>query len=208
MKKSLLLAFAVASVMSVQAATPQLFFEESDNTMTPVVSGQTITVGYDEIETGIYQWDSRLFIQADPEMEVTCKFRSDAQTQGAMMQVCGIDGNCVMGSTDWKEKSGYIDSEEPVSLEIHVEYMDFTGAGDPTYETNSVIEIYYSATPADVVTVNLKTMPQDAAGIETVSADTNAPAVYYNLQGVQVANPVQGGIYIVRQGNKASKILF
>ncbi|MBP2691527.1 MAG: hypothetical protein J6B44_06860 [Muribaculaceae bacterium] len=36
-------------------------------------------------------------------------------------------------------------------------------------------------------------------------ADNDAPAVYYNLQGVRVANP-SNGIYIVRQGNKASKV--
>lgn len=34
--------------------------------------------------------------------------------------------------------------------------------------------------------------------------DTDAPAVYYNLQGVQVANP-ENGIYIVRRGNKVTK---
>jgi hypothetical protein len=43
-------------------------------------------------------------------------------------------------------------------------------------------------------------------GIENVAVDENAPVEYYNLQGVRVANP-QGGIYVKRQGNKATKIL-
>lgn len=34
--------------------------------------------------------------------------------------------------------------------------------------------------------------------------DENAPAVYYNLQGVQIKNPANG-IYIVRRGNKVTK---
>lgn len=45
----------------------------------------------------------------------------------------------------------------------------------------------------------------DAVGI--ISSD-NQPAVYYNLQGVKVANPVEGNIYIVKKGTKVSKIAF
>ena len=44
------------------------------------------------------------------------------------------------------------------------------------------------------------------AGIDSVVAEENAPAVYYNLQGVKVANP-ENGIYVVRQGSKVSKVL-
>ncbi|MDE5555399.1 MAG: hypothetical protein K2J10_09490, partial [Muribaculaceae bacterium] len=36
--------------------------------------------------------------------------------------------------------------------------------------------------------------------------EANGPAVYYNLQGVQVANP-ENGVYIVRRGNKVTKEL-
>ncbi len=34
----------------------------------------------------------------------------------------------------------------------------------------------------------------------------NLPVEYYNLQGVRVANPGKG-IYIMRQGNKATKVI-
>ena len=45
-------------------------------------------------------------------------------------------------------------------------------------------------------------------GIETVeNTDTDAPAVYYNLQGQRVDNPVAGQIVIRRQGTKATKII-
>lgn len=44
-------------------------------------------------------------------------------------------------------------------------------------------------------------------GISNVTvADENAPVEYYNLQGVRVANP-ESGLYIKRQGNKATKVL-
>ena len=40
-------------------------------------------------------------------------------------------------------------------------------------------------------------------GVEGIEVET-APAVYYNLQGVQVENPTSG-IYIVKRGNKVTK---
>lgn len=42
---------------------------------------------------------------------------------------------------------------------------------------------------------------------DILSDDNDAPAVYYNLQGVRVANPTAGNLYIVRQGNKVSKAI-
>ena len=51
---------------------------------------------------------------------------------------------------------------------------------------------------------------ESTSGINNVVADNenniNAPVVYYNLQGVQVANP-QGGIFIRKQGNQTSKVI-
>ena len=40
-------------------------------------------------------------------------------------------------------------------------------------------------------------------GVEGVEVEA-APAVYYNLQGIEVANP-ENGVYIVKRGNKVSK---
>ncbi|MCC8120389.1 MAG: hypothetical protein LIP09_16845 [Bacteroidales bacterium] len=48
-------------------------------------------------------------------------------------------------------------------------------------------------------------------GISSVVADSSnldAATVYYNLQGMQVANPEAGKIYIVKQGNKTTKQIF
>ena len=44
------------------------------------------------------------------------------------------------------------------------------------------------------------------AGVAGIVAD-NAPAVYYNLQGVRVENPTKG-LYIVVKGNKSTKVVF
>lgn len=47
----------------------------------------------------------------------------------------------------------------------------------------------------------------DHNGISSIENDANAPAVYYNMQGMQIANPVKGQLYIVKKGNKVSKII-
>lgn len=49
----------------------------------------------------------------------------------------------------------------------------------------------------------------ETGGIDDITVDgavedSDAPAVYYNLQGIQVKNP-DSGIYIVRRGNKVTK---
>lgn len=43
-------------------------------------------------------------------------------------------------------------------------------------------------------------------GVSSISEDTDAPEVYYNLQGVRVANP-DHGLFIVVKGNQTRKIL-
>ena len=59
-------------------------------------------------------------------------------------------------------------------------------------------------------TVNLKEMTlvveASSSGIEGIEADDNAPAVYYNLQGIKVANPAEG-IFIKVQGNNVTKVI-
>lgn len=50
--------------------------------------------------------------------------------------------------------------------------------------------------------------PSMFTGIETIGTDTERQdeAIYYNLQGIPVANPVSG-VYIRRQGNKVTKVI-
>lgn len=48
-------------------------------------------------------------------------------------------------------------------------------------------------------------MHYDSSSVDEIGAADNAPAVYYNLQGVEVANP-ENGVFIRRQGNKVTKV--
>ena len=57
----------------------------------------------------------------------------------------------------------------------------------------------------DAMTVTVTENIEDVA-IDTIDSDTNAPAVYYNLNGIRVDNP-SNGIFIRRQGNTVTKVL-
>ena len=73
--------------------------------------------------------------------------------------------------------------------------------------TNEVVQGYAVPRTAPAVTkaASKYAFTVGSSGIETVgAANEDVPAVYYNLQGVQVTNP-SNGIYIVKRGNKVTK---
>lgn len=45
------------------------------------------------------------------------------------------------------------------------------------------------------------------AGVEGIFDNSNAPVKYYNLQGVEIANPEKGQLVIKKQGSKAEKLI-
>lgn len=58
----------------------------------------------------------------------------------------------------------------------------------------------------DYASMTMYFASDDEGGIESIGIDLNAPAVYYNLNGVKVSNP-QNGIFIVKQGTKTAKVM-
>lgn len=88
--------------------------------------------------------------------------------------------------------------EVAFNLEDKVEF----GKGEAAFKV-AAEGTYYINVDFDAMTVQVSTR---SSGIESIELIENAPAVYYNLQGVEVANP-QNGIYIVKRGNKVTKQL-
>lgn len=57
------------------------------------------------------------------------------------------------------------------------------------------------------ITLNFN-IDADTTGVENIAVEENAPVEYFNLQGMKVnSNNLKAGIYVVRQGNKATKVL-
>ena len=71
--------------------------------------------------------------------------------------------------------------------------------GETPASTQIALLLKYSA-------INFFASEAKVDGIGNIQADPTAPAEYYNLQGVRVDNPARG-IYIRRQGGKATKVV-
>lgn len=72
-------------------------------------------------------------------------------------------------------------------------------------ESSVYIYVYSSGAPG----TKWKFTVDKTEGVDNIAVDAAAEnAVYYNLQGVRVDNPVQGNIYIKAQGGKATKVIF
>lgn len=52
------------------------------------------------------------------------------------------------------------------------------------------------------------TLPEGVDSVDGINADSDVASRYFNLQGVEVANPEKGELVIVKKGNKASKVIF
>lgn len=63
----------------------------------------------------------------------------------------------------------------------------------------------YNFNNPSTVSRTIKVAP--SSGINEIVNDENTPIEYYNLQGVKVDNP-EKGIYIKKQGNKTTKVVF
>lgn len=70
-----------------------------------------------------------------------------------------------------------------------------------TYDMTLLVTIFKDAPSLYVISYN-----NDGSGVAEVEAAENGEVVYYNLQGVKVAEP-ENGLYIKVQGNKATKVL-
>lgn len=105
---------------------------------------------------------------------------------------------------------------EIVATWMNPEYSSGSGYGSitaqPLEDGTALIHLYNSTMHNSswqdqkcVAAAVLSFSTGEPTGIESIVGDSaDAPAVYYNLQGVKVANP-ESGIYVVRRGNKVTK---
>lgn len=118
---------------------------------------------------------------------------------------------CVTFATDpeWAQicNSGWTDFElagEKVTNDDNTVSITYPLTADVIATVNKALEVIVNSN-ANVLSVKIP-VAEEPAGIDNVAVDENAPVEYFNLQGVKVANP-SNGIYVVRQGNKVSKVL-
>lgn len=76
--------------------------------------------------------------------------------------------------------------------------------GETDYKASLAVKVNGEDTESHTTEFDVKT---GTVGIEDVTADAAASAEYFTLQGVRVAQPEAGNIYIVRRGAEVSKEL-
>lgn len=96
--------------------------------------------------------------------------------------------------TEYNELYGY----------VFTTFDDFNQASCTLYVPAAGIEDYKAAQGWKDFT-NIEAL--NSSGIEKAEADEDEqPEVYYNLQGVKVANPATGAVYVVKRGSKVNKV--
>lgn len=76
----------------------------------------------------------------------------------------------------------------------------------PYFDTEDMDNWSVEGTPIDMIT-NI-TLPEGVqGGINGITNDVNVAPRYFNLQGVEISNPVNGEVVIVKEGSKATKTI-
>lgn len=189
MKKFLL---SAAALLFTLGASAQAFTVTVEGN--PVENGATVTATHYNSEME----------QIEPEVMVTptddCTLHVDLYNTGSTnVQMC-FPMNCQFvkpGNT--LSVSG--DLVAGVARNLMIDAMTF---GEDPFSASCEITMYLDGDEDNTFEFTLN-MNYDSNAVDEIGAADNAPAVYYNLQGVEVANP-ENGIFIRRQGNKVTKV--
>ncbi len=114
----------------------------------------------------------------------------------------------------------FVDEDRALTVEVTETVGEGDEAEEVTKEVKSVLVAnctdasqFSMGTTAFMIQVDeelnaLVLAENDGSGVTTIASEfTDAPAVYYNLQGIKVsAESLTPGIYVCRQGNKTTKI--
>ncbi len=139
--------------------------------------------------------------------DASMKFEQAAKFQTTLKTLCGVSvreegaaGWTPLEITEWPVAdswtwswSNVIDLKAYAGKKIQIGFKyGSTAEGADTWEIR-----------------NLYVSGQKSGGVGIVDsmAEENAPEVYYNLQGIRLANPEKGQLVIVRKGNKTFKAI-
>lgn len=122
----------------------------------------------------------------DPTMPTAAQVKAARSTS--------LNGEYIIDSAEDLNKTHALTAATPKLVINH----NIAGAETPTTLKHQAV--HTSGAAGEVVTVNEVT-----TGIENVAVEAEE-AVYYNLQGVRVANP-ENGVYVRVQGGKATKVV-
>ncbi len=176
----------------------------------PVSNGDVIELPYEledfsEYGEGManYTWNPHLEASTtEGSVAISVAVSADDKANG--VSICWPT-QCVMvnpGST--VTANGTIDTT-PADLQTHREVFTYSLNDVPTEEGNIKVEV---TSDTETIGFTIKCLLKDANGVGENLADDNAVSEYYTIQGIRVAEPQKGQLYIERKGQKVVKRIF
>lgn len=135
---------------------------------------------------------------------------NDVHMQAAIECTAGYFANTVSAlifpnTTGTVYSIGSVDSQAVFLNAGESDTLDFTGAFDGEVGESYFAVIYYNN---DAVRSTMVTFTLGISGITDVRVVDDQPAIYFNLNGVQMdSNSLAPGIYLKREGNRVSKTI-
>ncbi len=237
MKKFLLFA-AIAATMATASAEDFGTYFALTYEGEALTNGQTLTVGgyydpvlqsYPELSGSGYE-SSSFYAQAtvvatnvyDESMDISFSLQriqpsldEYPSTDSVLgnFQLCfefsTAPGNCLSPVDDVVSSVQSVDNDGDY-ISMDVDQTSFTDFTPVTFQLDlCVMEGGEKIEGTDcTIYVNFTHTTDISLGVKGVEVEEDATEVYYNLQGMQVATPEKGNIYIVRKGGKVSKRVF
>lgn len=150
-----------------------------------------------------YKWDPHMEVSTDSgSSPLTVTVTSIDNTDG--FSICWPSVCLDVSPNGSKSASGTI-NEEPQDLQIHKGF-DFDDPDKRPTEGGTILVTLHSG--SETVEVTIKALLEGDTGVGENIADPNMKSTYYTLQGIRVAEPQKGQLYIEHKGGKSTKRLF
>lgn len=105
--------------------------------------------------------------------------------------------------SDMTSGTSLIDNPEFNNQTLKEYTCTFTPQADGDYHFG--LNCYSEADNYGIYATGFTVTPPQSSAITAVEAESAATARYFNLQGIEVANPAPGHLYIIKQGNETKK---
>lgn len=234
MKKLLLLAAIAATSLGASAQTFGEIFEVTDEKGQVLESGTTITVDtYEDYlkgegaDIGLYSLAAGCAFYAkninEEPYQLACEITRVNPSLEAVpageggfgdYQACFdySDGSVSGSCTSAHDGEPYFNLMKDVDVDVTVK-MDVHQLGFDSLDPVTILFTYYVIEAEEKlegaqfdIFIKFTHKYDISNGVAGIDADA-ADAEYFTLQGVRVANPVKGQLYIVRQGDKVRKAI-
>ena len=178
----------------------------------------TITVDYNNMTLTVaakVEVDKDIYLKGDVNTWEAVEGYKFEETSTGIYELKGVTvvGGFKLATPSWAEFNfgapAPAEGEEVAPVKFDEVYTVWNDGNSNNLVINDINDITTEYTNVNLkldINNNTLLVTKGADGIEGVEIDANAPATYYNLQGVEVANPANG-LYIVKQGDKVAKIL-